>query len=64
MERDAAIENLRDLLGRMQGDDQATSVCLQMMNWLIRDIEIFETIDLQLYKDIWGKAQEIHAKKV
>ena len=48
----------------MQGNTEATSVCLQMMNWLIRDIEVFEGVDLQQYKDIWGKAQEIHAKKV
>lgn len=56
IEDTAATRNYFYLLEKMEGDEKATRICLNMMTWLIKDIETSEGLDLKDYKDIWEVA--------
>lgn len=55
---DVMRRNYDLLLSEMGGDEEKTRVTLKYLNWLINDIEIFKNVDLDEYKEIWGKAFE------
>jgi len=54
--RKTMLGNYNFLLSEMNGDEEKTRTCLKYMAWLIRDIEIFNKIDLEDYKNIWTDA--------
>jgi len=58
---DRALANYTALLEDFKGDRAAARECLKYLNWLINDIEIFEGIDLQEYKNIWEVAFNNHS---
>jgi hypothetical protein len=54
-----SLANYRDVLEQMKCDEHATRVCLKMMTWLIKDIEIDSGYPLQEYNNIWEQAFHI-----
>ena len=56
------LVNYNDILEQMKGDKNSTIVCLKMMVWLIKDIEISTGENLETYKNIWENAFNISLK--
>ncbi len=54
-----SLINHNDVLEQMNGNKEATIVCLKMMTWLIKDIEINTGENLNEYKKIWEGAYNI-----
>ena len=63
IKEDRAMANYFHILEQMGDDVEATKVCLKMMTWLIKDIEISQGLDLKEYKDIWEQAWHISLTK-